>query len=156
MGRAQTKRAVTHGLRYSVDDIIAQRRNEGDQHDAHDQPCRQNRCGPAHPVDPQQSVLATPKDFDQKRTYRQQGKQTVNDCRDTREDFQQRFGKGAYFVVSVFRQVDRSEEADRHGHQQRDDRDIERPPEQRQDRQVTVPAEVRGPCGAQKEILPRV
>ena len=59
--------------------------------------------------------------------------------------------------VGVFGQVDRGEQPDRHRDEQRDERDVERAPEQRQDARDRS---CRGSVGAQfepeEEVLPRI
>jgi len=61
-------------------------------------PARQNRMWPPLIVDTQQSVVAR-KDFDQKRTDRQQGKQTVNDVGMAREDSSKGWQRARTFLA---------------------------------------------------------
>src|SRR5690554_5692666 len=148
-GCAQPQRTVTQRLRHSGDDVVRQRGNKGNNHQAHYHPGSQGAGGPY--LDAQQLAGGGKEGADGN-----QGKYPVDDGRDAGQNLDHRLGRVAKPGRSILGHVDGSHQSQRDCHQHGDDADHKGAPQQRQQSVFAVggagAAEGRIPLGAKEKV----
>ena len=113
---AEAVRALAKRHRHRGHDVVGERRHERNDHDSHDQSGRKRAFrGDGEPQVHTQVAQARRQD--------ERREEPVHDGRNPGEDFEQRLDHGANPGMGVLREIDGRHQADRAGHQHRDDRD---------------------------------
>ena len=148
---AEAVGAFAQRLRHGVDDVVRQRGNERNEHHAHDETGRQHARRGNGETDMAAGIT-------QERSEGDQREEAVDDGRYAGEDFQQRLRDRAHLPAGVLGHIDGREQADRHGDEQRDERDVQGAPEQWQQAELAFAGagvarrrEARIPLGAEEE-----
>ena len=123
-GRPETERSVAQAGGHCGEGVVGQGRDERDDHDPHDRSGGEGAFGRHAQAD----RLA---DLPDERRDRQRGEEAVDHRRHAGQDLHDGLDRGPETGRGVFRKIDRRQQSDRSGNQHRDDRDEERPDDQR-------------------------
>ena len=151
--RTEAERTVAHGARHRGDDVVGERGDHRDQHDAHDEAGGED----ALRLNERRAAVERRAEIAQEGSERDQREDAVDDGRDAGQQFKRRLDHRAHARRGVFGHVDRRHQADRHGDQHRDQRDVERAGKQRDQAELAFGGagagggEARIPDGAEEE-----